>query len=162
MLLFPFWKQSIVLTVASWLAYRFLRRQVRWSGIPISWRIFQFLVIHTIKGFGIVNKAEVDVFLEPSCFFNDPMDVGNLISGSPPFLNPAWTSGNSQFMYCWSLAWRILSITLLCVRWVQLCCSLNILWHFLPFGLEWKLMFSSPVATAEFSKFAGILSATHS
>ena len=39
-------------------------------------------VIHTIKGFGIVNKAEVDVFLEFSCFFDDPVDVGNLISGS--------------------------------------------------------------------------------
>ena len=42
----------------------------------------QFLVIHTVKDFGIVNKAEVDVFLELSCFFNDPVDVGNLISGS--------------------------------------------------------------------------------
>ena len=42
----------------------------------------QFLVIHTVKGFEIVNKAEVDVFLELSCFFDDPMDVGNLISGS--------------------------------------------------------------------------------
>ena len=45
----------------------------------------QFVVIHTVKGFGIVNKAEVDVFLEPSCFFNDPTDVGNLISGSSAF-----------------------------------------------------------------------------
>ena len=42
----------------------------------------QFVVIHTVKGFGVVNKAEVDVFLELSCFFDDPMDVGNLISGS--------------------------------------------------------------------------------
>ena len=42
----------------------------------------QFIVIHTVKGFGIVNKAEVDVFLELSCFFHDPADVGNLISGS--------------------------------------------------------------------------------
>ena len=41
----------------------------------------QFLVIHIVKGFGIVNKAEIDVFLELSCFFDDPMDVGNLISG---------------------------------------------------------------------------------
>ena len=45
----------------------------------------QFIVIHTVKGFGIVNKAEVDVFLELSCFFNDPIDVGNLISGSSDF-----------------------------------------------------------------------------
>ena len=42
----------------------------------------QFIVIHIVKGFGIVNKVEIDVFLELSCFFNDPADVGNLISGS--------------------------------------------------------------------------------
>ena len=45
----------------------------------------QFIVIHTVKGFGIVNKAEIDVFLELSCFFNDPADVGNLISDSSAF-----------------------------------------------------------------------------
>ena len=45
----------------------------------------QFFVIHTVKGFGIVNKAEIDVFLELSHFFDDPMDVGNLISGSFAF-----------------------------------------------------------------------------
>ena len=45
----------------------------------------QFIVIHTIKGFGIVNKTEIDVFLELSCFFHDPADVGNLISGSSAF-----------------------------------------------------------------------------
>ena len=73
----------------------------------------QFVVIHTVKGFGIVNKAEVDVFLELFRFFSDPMECGNLISGSLPFLNPPWISGSSQFIYCWSLAWRILSITLI-------------------------------------------------
>ena len=45
----------------------------------------QLIVIHTVKGFGVVNKAEVDVFLELSCFFHDPADVGNLISGSSAF-----------------------------------------------------------------------------
>ena len=106
---FPIWNQSVVpcpvLTVASWPAYRLLRRQVRWSGIPISLRIFHilfihspvdgrldyfhlgavmnicmpvFVWIHTVKGFGIVNKAEIDVFLELSCFFDDPTDVGSL------------------------------------------------------------------------------------
>ena len=45
----------------------------------------QFVVIHTVKGFGIVNKAEVDVFLKISCFFDVPVDVGNLISGSSAF-----------------------------------------------------------------------------
>ena len=164
----------------------------------------QFTVIHTVKGFGIVNKGEMDVFLDLSCFSHDPLllirfshvrlcdltdpidqptrllhpwdfpgkntgvcchfllqcmkvksdsevtqlcptlsdpmdcgppgscvhgifqarvlewgaialstDVGNLISVPLPFLNPAWTSGSSQFTYCWSLALRILSITLL-------------------------------------------------
>ena len=45
----------------------------------------QLIVIHTVKGFGIVNKAEIDVFLELSCLFHDPADVGNLISGSSAF-----------------------------------------------------------------------------
>ena len=45
----------------------------------------QFIVIHTVEGFGIVNKAEIYVFLELSCFFNDPADIGNLISGSSAF-----------------------------------------------------------------------------
>ena len=49
----------------------------------------QFVVIHTVKGFGIVNKTEVDVFLELSCFFDDPTDVGNLISGSSAFSKPS-------------------------------------------------------------------------
>ena len=71
----------------------------------------QFVVIHTVKGLGVINKAEVDVFMEPSCFFDDPVDVGNLISGSSAFskssLNIVW------FTYCSNMAWRILSITLL-------------------------------------------------
>ena len=45
----------------------------------------EFFVVHTVKGFGIVNKAEIDVFLELSCFFHDPVDVGNLMSGSSAF-----------------------------------------------------------------------------
>ena len=45
----------------------------------------KFIVIHTVKGSGVVNKAEVEIFLELSCFFYDPMDVGNLISGSSAF-----------------------------------------------------------------------------
>ena len=45
----------------------------------------QFIVIHTVKGFGVVNKAEIDIFLELSCFFDDPTDVGNLTSGSFAF-----------------------------------------------------------------------------
>ena len=56
-----------------------------WSGMSLCFRI----VIHTIKGFGIFNNAEIDVFLELSCFFDDLTDVGNLISCSSAFLNPA-------------------------------------------------------------------------
>ena len=53
---------------------------------PHLWKTFpQFIVIHTVKGFGIVSKAEIDVFLELSCFFDDLADVGNLISGSSAF-----------------------------------------------------------------------------
>ena len=48
----------------------------------------QVVVIHTVKDFGLVNKAVIDVFLELSCFFDDPADVGNFISGSSAFLNP--------------------------------------------------------------------------
>ena len=51
----------------------------------LSQNLPQFTVIHTVKGFGIVNKAELDDFLELSCFFHDPADVGNLISGSSAF-----------------------------------------------------------------------------
>ena len=51
----------------------------------LSQNLPQIIVNHTVKGFGIVNKAEIDVFLELSCFFHDPADVGNLISGSSAF-----------------------------------------------------------------------------
>ena len=60
----------------------------------------QFVVIHTIKGFGVSNEAEIDVFLDLSCFFFDPVDVGNLISGSSAFFNTAGTSGISRSKYC--------------------------------------------------------------
>ena len=120
----------------------------------------QSVVIHTVKGFGIVHKADVDVFLERSCFFYDKMDIGNLTSGSSAFsksslniwkftvhvlLKPGFENFEHHFANI--------------VRWVQLCGSLSILWHCLSLGLEWKLTFSSPAAIAEFSRFVGILSA---
>ena len=73
----------------------------------------QFIVIHTIKGFGIVNKAEIHVFLELSLFslIQWMLAIWSLVP--LPFLKPTWTSGSSKFTYCWSLCWRILSITLL-------------------------------------------------
>ena len=63
----------------------------------------QFVVLHTVKGFRIVSEAEVDVFLEFSCSFYDPTDIGSLPLVPLPFLNPVCTSGISQFTYCWSL-----------------------------------------------------------
>ena len=105
------------------------------------------------KGFNIVSKAEVDVFLELCCFSNDPVDVDNLISGSSAF------SKSSLNIWKFTIhvllkTWRILSITLLA-------CEMSAIVPYfehslvLPFfGLEWKLTFSSPVATAEFSKFS--------
>ena len=57
----------------------------------------QFIVIHTVKGFGTVNKVEIDVFLELSCFFNDPADAGNLISCSSAFPKTNYTQLNAEF-----------------------------------------------------------------
>ena len=62
-------------------------RQVVWYS-HLFQNFPQFIMTHTVKGFGIVNKAEIDVFLELSCFFHDPADVGNLISGSSAFSKP--------------------------------------------------------------------------
>ena len=60
----------------------------------------QFVVIHTVKGFGIVNKAEIDVFLKLSCFFDDPADVGKLISGSSAF--------SKSSLYIWKFTLHVL------------------------------------------------------
>ena len=80
---------------------------------PIYLRIFRFVVIHTFKGFSVVSEAEVDAFLEFPCFFCDPVNVGNLISGSSVF--------SKSNLYIWNFSvhillkptWRILHITLL-------------------------------------------------
>ena len=62
----------------------------------------QFVVIHTVKGFSVINKAELDVFLELSCFFYDPMDVGNFISLAPlSFLSSAFTRPNKRDPILW-------------------------------------------------------------
>ena len=118
----------------------------------------QFVAIPTVKCFSIVNKTEVDVFLDFSCFFYDPTDVGNLTSGSSAFSKSSFTIW--KFSIHTVEAWPGKIWVLLCwhVRWVQLHGSLKILWHCLSFGLKWKQTFSSPVSTAEFSRFAGILS----
>ena len=73
----------------------------------------QFVVIHIVKGFGVVNKAEIDVFLELSCFFYDPADVGNLNSGSSAFSKASLNIWKFTVHILLKPAWRILSITLL-------------------------------------------------
>ena len=72
-----------------------------------------FVVIHTVKGFSVVNEAEVDVFLELSCFFYDPMDVGNLISGSSAFSKSILNIWKFMVRVLLKLGLRILIITLL-------------------------------------------------
>ena len=101
---FPIWNQSLVpcplLTFASWPAYRFLRRQVRWSGTPISLNSFpQSVVIHTVKGFSIVNETEIDVFWNSLAFsmFQWMLAIWSLVP--LPFINPACTSGCTWFTY---------------------------------------------------------------
>ena len=124
----------------------------KWPGIPIPLRIFPSLLWFTVTGFGVVNKAEEYVFLELSCFFNDSMDIGNLISGSSAFSKSSlnmWKftvhvllkPGLDNFEHDFTSVWD----------GCKLCSSLSFLWHCLSLGLEWKLTFSSLAATASFS-----------
>ena len=103
-----------------------------------------FIVIHTVEGFGIVSN----VFLVLSCFFCNPANVGNLISGSSAFSKTSLNIWSSRFTYCWSLASEFWALLYQPVRWVQLCSSLNILWHWFlwdwnenwPFPVLWPLL----------------------
>ena len=96
--------------------------------------------------------------LELSCFSDDPADVGNLIFGCSDFSKTNLKIWKFSVHILFKPTWRILSVTLL-VCGMSAIVWYRILWCCLSFGLEWKLTFSSPVATAEFSKFAGLLSA---
>ena len=139
----------LVWTVVSCPTYRFLRRQVKWSGIPPTFRIFQFVVIHKVKGFSIVNEAEVGVFLKFPYFFYDPAYAGNLISGSSAF-------SKSSF-YIWKFLVHILLKSSLkdfeqnlAGMWNE--CSCTVIWTFWgiaflwdwnknrPFSVLWPLM----------------------
>ena len=135
---FPIWNQSIVpcpvLTVPSWPASRFLKRQVRWSGIPSSFRIFHSLLWST------QSKAVAESIKQKWMFFwnflafsmiQQMLAIWSLVP--LPFLKPAWTSGSLWSTYCWSLAWRILSITLLACEM----CNCAIVWAFFGIAFLW-------------------------
>ena len=134
---FPMWNQSVVpcsvLTVVSWPAYKFLK--VVWYS-HLFQNFPQFIVIHTVKSFGKVNKAEIDVFMELTCFFDNPADVGNLISGSSAFsktslntrkvtvhilLKPGLENFEHYFTSMWDecncvVVWAFFGIAFLCPR----------------------------------------------
>ena len=126
---------------------------------PLFKNFPQFVVIHTVKGFNVVNEAEVDVFLEFSCFFYDQTDVGNLISCSSAFSKSSFNIWN--FMVHVLLKYGLENFEQYFASvWDE--CNYVVVWTFFGIAFLWdwnKLTFSSPVAIAEFSKFAGILSA---
>ena len=95
----------------------------------------QFFVIHTVKGFGIVNKAERDVFQKLSCLFDDPADVSNLISGSSAFSKTSLNIWKFIVHILLKPAWRILSITLLVCEMSAIVQQFE---HFLAFGIGMK------------------------
>ena len=133
---------------------------VRHPGIPISKNFPQFVVIHTVKRFSIINKAEVDFFLELSCFCDDPTDVANLISGSSAFSKSSLN------------IWKLLIHELLkpdlenlehyfASVWDE--CNCVVVWTFFGIVFLWDWNENWPgfscMANAEFSKLAVILSA---
>ena len=133
--------------------------KVRWSGIPIFFRIFQFVLIHTVKGFSTVNEAEVDVFMKFPCFFYDPADVSNLISDSSTFSKSSLYSWKSSVHILLKPSLKDFEHNLTSMRNEHnnmVVCTLFgtvLLWN-------WnETDFCSPMATAEFSKFASVLSA---
>ena len=119
----------------------------------------QFVVIHTVKGFGIVNIAEVDVFLELSCFFDDPGDVGNFISGSYAFSKYSLKICKFTVTYCWSLAWRILSITWLSYEMSAIVLQFEHSLALPLFGIGMKTDLFQSCGHCRVFQFAGILSA---
>ena len=117
----------------------------------------QFIVIHTVKGFSVVNEAEVDVFLEFSSFFYDPMDVGNLVSGSSVF--------SKYSLNIWKFSVHVLLKSSLEDFEHYLVSMLNecncaVVWTFFGIALVWDWIENWPflVLWLEFSEFAGILS----
>ena len=138
----PIWNQSVVpcpvLTVASWPEWRQISQeagQVVWYS-HLFQNFPQFVVIHIVKGFVIVNKVEIDVFLELSCFFCDPTDVGNLISGSSAFSKTSFNiwkftvhvlvkPGLENFQHYFTSVWDE--------------CSCAVVWAFFGIGMKTDL-----------------------
>ena len=153
---FPIWNQSVVPCPV--LTYFLIHIQISQEAGQVVWysHLFknfpQFVVICTVKGFGIINKAEIDIFLEFSCFFSDPKDVDNLISGSFAFSKSSlniWNfmvhillkPGLENFEHYFASTWDK--------------CNCMVVWTFFVIAFLWDWNengnFSSPVATAEFS-----------
>ena len=119
----------------------------------------QFVVIHTVRGFGVVNTKEIDVLLELSCFFYDPVNGGNLISGSSAFSKSSLNIWNSLVQVLLEPSLENFEHYFASV-WDE--CNCMVVWAFFDNAFLWdwsENIFSSPVATAEFSKFTGILNA---
>ena len=105
-----------------------------------------FVVIHTVKGFGIVNKAEIDVFLKLSCFFNDPADVGNFISGSSAFSKTSW---NIWKFMAHILLKHVLEDFELYFASVWDECSCAVVWSFFGVAFLWDLNENWPFPACE-------------
>ena len=117
----------------------------------------QFVVIHTVKVFGIVNRTKVEVSLELSCFSDDPVDVGNFISCFSAFSKSSLNIWKCMVHVLLKPGLGMLSITLLAREMSAIVFEHSLALPFFGIGLKTDL--SSPVAPAEFSKFAGILCA---
>ena len=112
-----------------------------WSGVPISLRIFHSMLWSTVKGFRVVSEAEVDIFLEFSCYFYDLTDVDNLV--------PGYSAFSASSLNIWKFSVHVLvkpglenfEYYFASMKWLQLYGSLTILRHCPSLGLEWNWLF---------------------
>ena len=132
-LLSQFWSSQLFYIQSCFLTcIQVLRRQVRWSGIPISLWIFHSLLWSTVKGF-LVNEAGVGVFLESPCFLYDLMNFGSLMSGSSAFSKPR--------LYIWKFSVHILlkpsmkGFEQLSSMWNE--CNCPVVWTFFGIAFPW-------------------------
>ena len=133
-LLSQFWTSHCPMSGSNWCFLTCIQISQE-AGIPISFKNFpQFVVIHIVKGFSVVNEAEVDVFLKFPCLIYDPTDVGNLISGSSAFFKPS--------LYIWKFSVHVLLKPglkdfehYLASMW-NVCCGV-VVWTFFGIALFW-------------------------